>query len=142
MTSRALAMPDHVATLTDQSLTLIGLQPETLNDVTVCPLLYEDGSALSLVTMCIAKRGWFYEKPMLTVSLVGIDEETKIVKVYLKQLMVPPIDDTDVQFLMRYGAMVKAMLGTHSRSSNMGKLVNLRRRATIATGLLTETPSY
>jgi len=94
----------------------------------ICPLHYEDGTSLSLVTMCIAKRGWLYEKAMVALSLVNLDENTRVVEVYFKQLMVFPSDDTDVQFLMRYGAMVKAMLVTHAKVSNMGKLVNLQRR--------------
>jgi len=53
MRHRALAMPEYVAKLISSHLTLIGLQPETTDDVTICPLMYEDGNALSLVTMCI-----------------------------------------------------------------------------------------
>ena len=61
MTNRALAMPEYVEKLISVQLTLIGLHPKTQDDVIVCPLMYEDGSALSLVTMCMAKRGWFRE---------------------------------------------------------------------------------
>jgi hypothetical protein len=90
--------------------------------------MYEDGSALSLVTMCIAKRGWFKETPMVAISIVEMDENTRVVQVYFKELMAVPVDDSDVPFLMRYGSMVKAMLVVHAKTSNMGKLVNLRKR--------------
>jgi len=53
MTNRSLAMPEYVAKLISVQLTLIGLQPTMQDDITVCPLMYEDGSALSLITMCI-----------------------------------------------------------------------------------------
>jgi hypothetical protein len=109
-------------------LTLIGLQPRTQNDITICPLTYEDGSALSLLTMCIAKRGWFTETPMLVISIAALDENTRVVQVYFKELMAVPVNDSDVPFLLRYGTMVKAMLVTHAKISNMGKLLNLRTR--------------
>jgi hypothetical protein len=128
MTNRALAMPEYVAKLTNMSLTLIGLQPTMQDDMTVCPLVYEDGSALSLITMCVAKRGWFREKPMLVLSIVELDQNTSVVQVYFKHLMAVPVDETDVPFTLRYSSMIKAMLVTHAKVSNMGKLVNLRRR--------------
>jgi len=128
MTNRALAMPEYVAKLTNMSLILIGLQPTMQDDITVCPLLYEDGSALSLITMCVAKRGWFREKPMLVLSIVELDQNTRVVQVHFKQLMAVPVDETDVPFTLRYSSMIKAMLVTHAKVSNMGKLINLRRR--------------
>lgn len=128
MKTRALAMPEYVAKLTNMQLTLIGLQPTLQDDLTVCPLMYEDGTALSLITMCIAKLGWFREKPMLVVSIVELDQNTRVVQVYFKQLIAVPIDETDVPFTLRYSSMVKAMLVTHAKVSDTGKLVNLRRR--------------
>jgi hypothetical protein len=92
------------------------------------PLAYEDGSALSLITMCVAKRGWFREKPMLVLSIVELDHNTRAVQVYFKELIAIPVDETDVPFTLRYSSMIKAMLVTHAKVSNMGKLVNLRRR--------------
>src|SRR3954454_16571501 len=121
MTNRALAMPEYVAKLTNMSLTLIGLQPTMQDDMTVCPLVYEDGSALSLITMCVAKRGWFREKPMLVLSIVELDQNTSVVQVYFKHLMAVPVDETDVPFTLRYSSMIKAMLVTHAKVSNMGK---------------------
>ena len=128
MTNRALAMPEYVARLVNVQLASIGLQPTMQDDMTICPLMYEDGSALSLITMCIAKRGWFKEKAMLVVSIVELNQATRVVQVYFKELITVPVDDSDVTFLLRYGTMVKAMLVTHAKVSNMGKLVNLRRR--------------
>ena len=128
MTYRALAMPEYVAKLISVQLSLIGLQPTTQDDMTVCPLMYEDGSALSLIAMCIAKRGWLRETPMLVVSIVGLDQDTRVVQTYFKELMTVPANDSDIPFVMRYVTMVKSMLVTHAKVSNMGKLVNLRRR--------------
>jgi hypothetical protein len=128
MKTRALAMPDYVAKLTNMSLTLIGLQPTMQEDISLCQLMYEDGSELSLITMCIAKRGWFGETPMVAISISQMDENTRVVQVYYKELIAVPVDDSDVPFQLRYAAMVKAMLVTHAKVSNMGKLVNLRRR--------------
>ncbi|MDB5605101.1 MAG: hypothetical protein JWP25_2001 [Bradyrhizobium sp.] len=128
MTNRALAMPEYVTKLTSMQLTLIGLQPKMQDDVMICPLMYEDGSALSLLTMCVAKRGWLHKKPLIALSLVELDGNTRVVQVYFKELMTVPVNDSDVTFLLRYGTMVKAMLVTHAKVSNMGKLVNLRRR--------------
>jgi len=121
-------MPQYVAKLATLQLNLTGLEPSELQgDMIVCPLLYEDGSALSLVTMCVAKRRWFYEKAMIGLSLVELDENTRAVQVYFSELLTAPTSNSDVPFLMRYGAMVKAMLVTHAKTSNMGALLNLRR---------------
>ncbi|RYH40211.1 MAG: hypothetical protein EON54_18435 [Alcaligenaceae bacterium] len=65
---------------------------------------------------------------MVAISIVEMDENTKVVQVYFKELMAVPVDDSDVAFLMRYGSTVKAMLVVHAKASNMGKLVNLRKR--------------
>ena len=128
MKHRALAMPEYVAKLTSLSLSLIGLQPETNEDVIICPLIYEDGSVLSLITVCVAKRGWFKETPMLALSLAQLDEDTRAVTVYFKQLMTVPSDDSDLPCMLRYSAMVEAMLETHAKLGEMGKLLNLQRR--------------
>jgi hypothetical protein len=76
MKARALAMPNYVASLTTLQLTLIGLQPQARDDIIFCPLIYEDGSALSFVTMCVARRGWLRETPMLVLSIVELDGST------------------------------------------------------------------
>lgn len=128
MKVRALAMPDYVASLTTLQLTLIGLQPQTSDDIVFCPLMYEDGSVLSFVTMCAAKRGWFRETPALVLSIVELAGSTRIAQLYLRQDTPLPVDENDAQFLIRYGAMAKAMLVTHAKSSNMGRLTNLRGR--------------
>jgi hypothetical protein len=128
MKTQALAMPDYVASLVTLQLTLIGLQSQVRDDAIFCPLMYENGNTLSLVTMCIAKRRWFRETPTLVLSIVELDDNTKIVQVYLRQVMPLPANEHDVQFLIRYDATVRALLVTHAKSSNMGRLTNLHRR--------------
>jgi hypothetical protein len=128
MTTRALAMPEYVEKLISVQLTLIGLQPETQDDVTVCPLMYEDGSTLSLVTMCIGQRGWFREKPMLVVSIVELDQNTGTVQVYSSETIAVPTDTNDVLFMIRLVAMVRASAWTVAETSNMGECVNLPGR--------------
>jgi hypothetical protein len=75
MTNRALAMPEYVARLIRMPLTRMELEPSKAeDDIISCSLLYENGAVLSLVVLCIAKRGWFREKPMLAVSIVELDD--------------------------------------------------------------------
>ena len=61
---------------------------------------------------------------MLVVSIVEMDQDTRVVQVYFRELMTVPIDDSDIPFVMRYVTMVKSMLVTHAKVSNMGKLVS------------------
>ena len=57
MKTRALAMPQYVANAVRMPLVRMGLQPsEAQDDLVSCPLEYEDGTVLSLILMCIAKR--------------------------------------------------------------------------------------
>jgi hypothetical protein len=121
MTNRALAMPDYVAQLI--RLPRMGLEPsEATDDIVTCPLLYEDGTVLSLVVMCIAKRGWFNrEKPALAISIVALSEATRAARVYLSETVAVPTDDSDLPFMLRFVAMVKAMIWTHAATGNMGE---------------------
>ena len=65
---------------------------------------------------------------MLVVSIVELDENTRAVQAYFREMMAVPVDDSDAPFLLRYSSMIKAMLVTHAKVNKMGKLVNLRRR--------------
>ena len=129
MTTRALAMPEYIAQLIRLPLVRMRLQPsEAEEDVINCSLLYENGTVLSLVAICIAKRGWFRERPLLVVSIVKLDDNTRAVQVYYKETMAVPTDPDDVPFTLRFTAMVRAMAWTVAATSNMGECVSLPGR--------------
>jgi hypothetical protein len=131
MTTRALAMPEYVAQLIRLPLARMKLEPsEAEDDIVSCSLLYENGSVLSLVVMCIAKRGWFREKPMLVVSIVALDETTRAVQVHSSETIAVPTDANDVLFMIRLVAMVRASAWTVAATSNMGECLSLPGRPT------------
>jgi hypothetical protein len=129
MTNRALAMPDYVAQLIQLPLARMKLEPsEAEDDIVSCSLLYENGAVLSLVVMCVAKRGWFREKPMLVVSIVELDEHTRAVQVHSRETMAVPTDPDDVLFVLRLTSMIRAMTWTVAATSNMGECISLPGR--------------
>lgn len=132
MTNRALAMPEYVAQLVRMPLTRMKLGPsEAVDDIVSCSLVYENGTVLSLVVMCIAKRGWFRETPMLLVSIVELDDNTRVVQVHSRETMAVPTDPDDVPFVLRFTAMVRAMAWTLAATSNIGECVSLPGRPAV-----------
>lgn len=127
MKHRALAMPDYVAQLVMMPLLRIGLQPLNSDDVITCDLFYEDGSALSLVLLCIAKRRWFLEKPVLLVSIAALDHDTRATAVYYRETMALPRSPTDLKFALRLSAQVKAMAWSLAGTEGRGECVSLPR---------------
>jgi hypothetical protein len=126
MKPRALAMPAYVAQLIRMPLARMELEPsEAEEDIVSCALHYENGTVLSLVVMCIAKRGWFRETPMLVVSIVGLESNTGAVQVHSRETMAVPADPDDVQFVLSFTAMVRAMAWTVAATNNIGECVSL-----------------
>ena len=126
MTNRALAMPQYVAQLIRLSLIRMKLEPsEAEDDIVSCSLAYENGTALSLVVMCVAKRGWFREKPVLTVSIIELDDNTRAVQVHSRETMDVPTGPDDLPFVLRFSSMVRAMALTLAATSNLGECVSL-----------------
>lgn len=129
MTHRALAMPGYVAQLIRMPLARMKLEPSEAQDGTVsCSLLYGNGAVLSLVVMCIAQRRWFGEKPMLVTSIVGLDDNTRAVQVHSRETMALPAEPDDIQFVLRFTAMVRAMAWTLAATRNVGECVSLPER--------------
>ena len=127
MTNRPLAMPDYVARLVRMPLAQMNLEPSDLeDDIVSCSLLYESGDVLSLVVMCIAKRGWFRDKPMLVVSAVTMEGTPRTVKVHFRETMDLPTSPSDLLFTTRLSAKVRAIAWTISATSNMGKCLAFR----------------
>lgn len=122
MTTQALAMPDYVAQLIRLPLTRMGLRPsEVQDDVIICPLIYEHGSTLSLLTMCVAKRGWFSRgKPLIVVSIVALTEAMRVAQVYLRETTAVPTYDADVPFMLRYAAAPQRSGQPCARAWNRG----------------------
>jgi len=129
MTNRALAMPEYVAQLIRMPLARMKLGPsEAEDDIVSCSLAYENGTVLSLVVMCIAKRGWFREKPLLVVSIVALDDNTRAVQVHSRETMAVPAEPDDMQFVLRFTSMVRAMAWTLAATGNVGECVSLPGR--------------
>lgn len=129
MTNRALAMPDYVASLIRLSLAQMKLQSsEVEDDIVRSNLKYENGAVLPLVVMCIAKRGWFRETPMLVLSIVELDHNTRAVQVYARETIALPIGPDDLPFVIRFSAMLRAMAWTLAATSDMGECVSLPGR--------------
>jgi hypothetical protein len=129
MKTRALAMPNYVAELVRLPLVRMDLEPsEAEDDLVTCPLLFEDGTVLSLVVMCVAKRGWFREKAVLIVSVVSLDENSRAVQVYMRDTMDVPSGPSDLPFAIKLSAKVRAIAWSLAATSNMGECVSLPGR--------------
>lgn len=129
MTNRALTMPAYIARLITMPLKRMGLQPsEAQDDLISCPLQYEDGTVLSLVVMCIAKRRWFREKPALVISAVTLEGSPRTVTVHLSETMDAPIGPDDLPFAVRLSAKVRAIAWTIAATGAMGECVSLPGR--------------
>ncbi len=127
MTNRKLSMPGHVSDLVHMSLTRMGLDPFKGDDMITCPLMYEDGTELSIVFMCVPKRRWFWEATALLVSLVQMDHETKAVTVYSRDTIDCPTEPYDWHFTMLLPHVVRAIARRHAVEGGMGECVDLPR---------------
>lgn len=129
MTNRALAMPEYVAQLIRMPLARMKLEPsEAEDDIVRCSLTYENGAVLSLVVMCIARRGWFRDRPLLVVSIVELDDNTRAVQVHSRETMAVPTAPDDLPFVLRLTSLVRAMAWTLAVTSDMGECVSLPGR--------------
>jgi hypothetical protein len=120
-------MPDYVAQLIGRPLARLGLEPsEAHDDLVSCPLMYEDGTVLSLAIMCIASRGWFgRETAMLVVSFVALDSHTRVVRTYSCETMAVPTGPGDLPFIVRLSSKVRAIAWSVAATSNMGECVSI-----------------
>ena len=129
MKNRTLKMPEHVAQLITMPLERMGLRPSDVqNDFISYPLQYEDGTVLSLVVMCIAKRGWFREKPVLIISAVTQEGSPRTAKVHFRDSMDYPAGPDDLPFALRISAKIRAIAWTIAATGDMGECLSLPGR--------------
>ncbi|TIQ28738.1 MAG: hypothetical protein E5X48_31000 [Mesorhizobium sp.] len=122
MTNTALVMPDYVAELVKLCLTQLGLNPsDEHKDVITGPLRYQDGTELSVVVMCMAQKGWFREKPMVSVAIAKLDASMRATDIYLREVMPVPYGPSDLQFLLALNTNIRAMAWTVAATAGLGE---------------------
>src|SRR5690349_21460696 len=100
MTSTALVMPHYIAELIELCLTRLGLNASAEHkDIITAPLRYEDGTELSVVIMCMTQKGWFRQKPMVSVAIAKMDVGMRATEFYIWEMMPVPDGPSDLQFL-------------------------------------------
>ncbi|TPM99530.1 hypothetical protein [Mesorhizobium sp. B2-1-3A] len=128
MTNTALVMPDYVAELVKLCLTQLGLYPsDEHKDVITAPLRYQDGTELSVVIMCMAKKGWFREKPMVSVAIAKLDASMRATDIYLREVMPLPYGPSDLPFLLALNTNIRAMAWTVAATAGLGECLELPR---------------
>lgn len=125
MTDRKLRMPGHVSDLVHMCLTRMGLDPFRGDDMITCPVMYEDGTELSIVFMCVPKRRWFREDTVLLVSLVQLDRDNGPVVVHVKKTIDCPSGPHDLQFVMTIPRLVRLIAWSHGIRADTGECVSL-----------------
>lgn len=129
MTHRALVMPDSVTELAKLGLTQLGLVPSVEHkDIITASLRYENGTELSVIVMCLAKRSWFREKPTVAVSIAKLDASMKATDIYMREVMPVPYGPTDLQFLLALNTNIRAMAWTIAATAGMGECTSLPGR--------------
>lgn len=129
MTNRALTMPEYVADLVRLPLLRLGLEPSPLqDDIVTCSLMYEDGTELSVVVMCVAERRWFRERPVLLLSFVEFDGNTRATKVYHTERMPVPTGPSDFPFMVQVSIRVRAIAWSLAATAGMGECRSLPGR--------------
>ena len=133
MKPQVLAMPDYIALLVRTPLARLGLDPsDATDDMVMCPLEYEDGTVVSIVVMCTAERGWFNRiKPVVSLSFVELGDNTKAMKVHLNETMAVPTGPSDLQFLTRFAAKIRATAWSLAVTGGMGECLSLPGRPAV-----------
>ncbi|MGO4638973.1 hypothetical protein AB4Z43_11095 [Mesorhizobium sp. 2RAF45] len=128
MTNTALVMPDYVAELVKLCVTQLGLNlSDEHKDVITAPLRYQDGTELSVVIMCMAQKGWFREKPMVSVAIAKLDASMRATDIYLREVMPVPYGPSDLQFLLALNTNIRAMAWTIAATAGLGECLELLR---------------
>lgn len=128
MTNSALVMPDYVAELVKLCVTQLGLNPsDEHKDVITAPLRYQDGTELSVVIMCMAQKGWFREKPMVSVAIAKLEASMRATDIYLREVMPVPYGPSDLQFLLALNTNIRVMAWTIVASAGLGEFLELPR---------------
>ena len=129
MRQQALAIPLFVAVLVRTQLQSMGLMPDDVtDDMILCRLDYEQGS-VSIIVMYTTEHRWFRRaKPVVSLSLVEQDENTRAVKVHFNETMPIPSGSSDLQFSLRFAAKIKAMAWALAATTNLGECASLPGR--------------
>jgi hypothetical protein len=130
MKPHALAMPAYIASLVRTPLERMGLDPsDVTDDMIICPLVYEDGTVVSIVVMCTTQRGWFNRiKSVASLSFVELDEHARILKMHFNENMPLPTGPDDLPFIMRFAAKVRATAWALALTGNIGECLSLPGR--------------
>ena len=130
MKPQALAMPAHIASLTQTALGSMGLDPsDVIDDMVICRLQYEDGTVVSIVVMYTTQLGWFNRiKAVVSLSFVELDEHTSIAKVRFNETVPLPTGPNDLPFIMRFAAKVRATAWALAVTGNIGECLSLPGR--------------
>ena len=133
MKPQVLAMPDDIATLVRIPLARLGLDPsDVTDDMVMCSLDYEDGTVVSMIVMCTAERGWFNRiKPVISLSFAELDANTRVVKVHFNETIPVPTGPSDLQFLVRFAAKVRATAWALAVTGGMGECLSLPGRPSV-----------
>jgi hypothetical protein len=123
-------MPQYVFDLIKLQLCRMGLElEEPRNDLVGYPIMYENGTVLVLLIMCISERGWFnQEKPMIVVSIASVDDNTRAVKAYTRETIAVPTTPNDVGFMIRIAALIRASAWSIASSAGIGECVTFPGR--------------
>lgn len=130
MKPQVLNMPDYIAKLVRGSLAQLGLESsDATDDMIMCPLIYESGATVSIIVMCTTERGWFNRiKPTISLSFVTLDGDTRATTVHFNETMSLPTGPSDLQFLLRFAATVRAAAWTLAVIGGMGECISLPGR--------------
>lgn len=129
MKQQALAIPLFVAALVRTQLQSMRLLPnDVTDDMILCRLDYEHGSA-SIIVMYTTEQRWFRRtKPVVSLSLVEQDSQTRAVKVHFNETTPIPSGPNDLQFSLRLAVKIRAMAWALAATTNMGECVSLPGR--------------
>lgn len=126
MTNTLIEMPSYVAELITAPLRRMALDPFIGDNLVTCPLLYEDGTELSFSVICMKRTSWFRSSSEVVVSLVHLDDRTKHVEVFFRDVIPFPTGPHDFPFSVRISSLMRAMAWAVARTAGMGVCVDLR----------------
>jgi len=130
MSSKALAMPDHVSELVTLSMLQAGLEPIRFDeDIRGCELEYENGLLVHALVMCAAKvRLKLFRSPVVLLSIAEIGPALKPLVIHFKIELPFPYERNDVLFSARLGIEIVSSAWALAATLGAGECVSVARR--------------
>lgn len=129
MKTYPLSMPRWVAELITLPMHQLGLTVTAIEqNVISCPINYEDGTEVSVLISCVArKRFLIQDAKFVSVTFAIMGSEYEVRRILHQDTMALPANSSDISFVFKLSAKVRAIGWSLAGTTEMGRCVEFTK---------------